>query len=134
MDFSPWGRMDRTERLSPLLSENTERKCQSHWQFSSTFNLVFCNLPLIFNFMCLAVSHSLSTFYGCIHWTIQNGVWFFSFKLELYIMVLVCISMFTIQVRNFSYIHWLSENCVSKPVAFSVVVVYNWVAYLIIDL
>ena len=42
-------------------------------------------------------------------------------------MVLVCISMFTIQVRNFSYIHWLSENCVSKPVAFSVVVVYNWV-------
>ena len=64
----------------------------------------------------------------------DSGVWFFSFKLELYIMVLVCISLFTIQVRNFSYIYWLFVYCISKPIACFVAVVYNWVAYLIIDL
>lgn len=84
----------------------------------------FCNPPLILNFMCLAVPHSLSTFYSCIHWGRQSGVCliYLTPKLELYIKVLIFISLFTIEVGKLlmyllAVCIFLFVNCVLKPLA-----------------
>lgn len=58
-------------------------------------------------------------------------------KLELYIKVLIFISLFTIEVGKLlmyllAVCIFLFVNCVLKPLA--LFFVYNWVAYLIIDL